>query len=277
MGKKGKRVSSDRSSVGADTSRKRSAGPSVEETLRTTRVAGPAILPPPTSNRKGNKRVELDLSSKRIYQETILSIDNLLSPRECSAWMRFGDERGFERSFHRQTSEMAHRDNGRISLHSPEVAAALFARVAPFVPAEMGARKAVACNSNIRIYRYAVGQRFGRHIDESVEDENGHLSQWTVLVYLNGGQGGGGSLGNADSGGEGGASGGGGVGEAEAPLRGGETVFYKGNYGEKVAASFSPKQGACLVHGHGRQCLLHEGAAVTSGVKYLLRTDVMYA
>lgn len=51
----------------------------------------------------------------------------------------------------------------------------------------------------------------------------------------------------------------------------------QGNYGGKVAASFSPVQGACLVHGHGRQCLLHEGAAVTSGVKYLLRTDVMYA
>lgn len=51
----------------------------------------------------------------------------------------------------------------------------------------------------------------------------------------------------------------------------------QGNYGGKVAASFSPLQGACLVHGHGRQCLLHEGAAVTAGVKYLLRTDVMYS
>lgn len=83
-------------------------------------------------------------------------------------------------------------------------------------------RKAVACNSNIRIYRYAVGQRFGKHIDESVEDENGHLSQWTVLVYLNGGQGAGGSPGKAGS-----SEGGGGAVEEEAPLRGGETVFYK--------------------------------------------------
>eukprot|EP00903_Cladosiphon_okamuranus_P008774 g8405.t1 len=275
MGKKGKRASSDGPSVGADTSRRRSAGPSsVEETLRQARVAGLAVLPPTTTadTKKSNKRVELDLISKRIYQETILSIDSLLSPRECSAWIRFGEERGFERSFHRQTSEMAHRDNGRITLHSPEVAAAVFERVGPFVPAEMGGRKAVACNSNIRIYRYAVGQRFGKHIDESVEDENGHLSQWTVLVYLNGGQGAGGSAGKSGSSeGEGGAP------EEEAPLRGGETVFYKGNYGGKVAASFSPKRGACLVHGHGRQCLLHEGAAVTSGVKYLLRTDVMYA
>jgi len=54
--------------------------------------------------------------------------------------MRFGEEQGFERSFHRQTSEMAHRDNGRITLHSPEVAAAIYARVGPFVPAEMNGR-----------------------------------------------------------------------------------------------------------------------------------------
>lgn len=105
-------------------------------------------------------------------------------------------------------------------------------------------RTAVACNSNIRIYRYAVGQRFGKHIDESVEDENGHHSQWTVLIYLNGeregGEGGGaasagGSL-EKSRGGSGavagwsaGAAAGSGVGPGEegAPLRGGETVFYK--------------------------------------------------
>ncbi|CAM9970951.1 unnamed protein product, partial [Hapterophycus canaliculatus] len=244
------------------------------ETLQLRRVAGPTVLPPPrkTDGKGGNKkRVELDLVSKRVYADTILSIESLLSPRECAAWIRYGEDEGFERSFHTQTSEIAHRDNGRITLHSAEVAAALFARVGPFVPTEMDGRTAVACNSNIRIYRYAVGQRFGKHIDESVEDESGHLSQWTVLVYLNGGGGGEGVVSD-------GAAGGGiGPGEEGAPLRGGETVFYKGNYGGKIAASFSPKRGACLVHGHGRQCLLHEGAAVTSGVKYLLRTDVMYA
>lgn len=67
----------------------------------------------------------------------------------------------------------------------------------------------MACNSNIRLYRYAVGQRFGKHIDESVEDENGHVSLWTVLIYLNGG--------GMEEGGD----------AEEEPLRGGETVFYK--------------------------------------------------
>lgn len=68
MARKGKRASSD-SSAEADTSRRRSAVP--VETLRKMRVAGPAVLPPPRSDAKG-KRVELDLVSKRVYQETIL-------------------------------------------------------------------------------------------------------------------------------------------------------------------------------------------------------------
>lgn len=71
---------------------------------------------------------------------SLFSIDGLLSPRECAAWIRYGDGQGFERSFHRQTSEMAHRDNGRITLHSADVAAAVFARVGKFVPANMGGR-----------------------------------------------------------------------------------------------------------------------------------------
>lgn len=68
------------------------------------------------------------------------SIESLLSPRECAAWIRYGEDEGFERSFHTQTSEIAHRDNGRITLHSAEVAAAIFARVGPFVPTEMDGR-----------------------------------------------------------------------------------------------------------------------------------------
>lgn len=92
-------------------------------------------------------------------------------------------------------------------------------RIPPVSRRMIRCRSAVGCNANVRLYRYAVGQRFGKHVDESVEDENGHLSQWTVLVYLNGGVAGGPS-----AGGEAAEVG---VGVEEDPLRGGETVFYK--------------------------------------------------
>lgn len=57
---------------------------------------------------------------------------------------------------------------------------------------------------------------------------------------------------------------------------GGETVFYDPDAPTRVVVRYPPTLGSCLLHGHGNRCLLHEGAPVLSGVKYLMRTDVMY-
>lgn len=38
-------------------------------------------------------------------------------------------------------------------------------------------------------FRYNVGQRFGRHIDESVDLGDGKRTRYTLLVYLSGGSG----------------------------------------------------------------------------------------
>ena len=37
------------------------------------------------------------------------------------------------------------------------------------------------------IIRYKVGQRFGKHIDESVDLEDGKRTHYTLLIYLSGG------------------------------------------------------------------------------------------
>lgn len=60
------------------------------------------------------------------------------------------------------------------------------------------------------------------------------------------------------------------------PLKGGETNFYSGSTGAKLTCSFSPVAGFALFHGHGDRCMIHEGALVRNGVKYLLRTDVLF-
>ena len=46
---------------------------------------------------------------------------------------------------------------------------------------------------------------------------------------------------------------------------------------EKNLASFEPVQGSILLHIHGNDCLLHEADPVTSGIKYVLRTDLVYS
>jgi hypothetical protein len=56
------------------------------------------------------------------------------------------------------------------------------------------------------LYRYTEGQRFGRHIDESVDLGGGSRTYYTLLIYLSG------KGGAKDSSGQ--------------ALVGGETVFY---------------------------------------------------
>ena len=159
---------------------------------------------------------------------------------------------GFEAAVQAATRTHAYRDNDRLLVQQPRLAAALWARVQMFVPGEIDGRRPIGLNKAVRIYRYGPGQRFGQHIDGSVQcPETGAWSEYTVLVYLNGG--------------------------GDDELRGGETTFWKGT-GKKqtVALSFPPARGACLLHGHGHRCLLHAGEEVQRGVKYLLRSDVMY-
>ena len=68
------------------------------------------------------------------------------------------------------------RDNGRIALHDEEVASNIFSRIEPLIPKMIDGKKPVGCSPNIRLYRYFLGQRFGKHVDDSVFDEGFQVS-----------------------------------------------------------------------------------------------------
>ena len=80
----------------------------------------------------------------------------------------------------------------------------------------------VGCSSNVRLYKYSEGMRFGRHVDGSHADSGGSLSQYTVLIYLN------------DA--------------SHSSLRGGATAFYAGQYSDadvekSQVLCFEPRRG----------------------------------
>lgn len=98
-------------------------------------------------------------------------------------------------------------------------------------------------NGRLRILRYGAGERFEPHYDLVVaDDDGGRRSLATVLVYLT------------------------------ADFSGGGTRFLDrdgGGEGTRVA----PRVGRCVCFEHG---LYHAGEEVCAGVKYVLRTDVMF-
>lgn len=207
------------------------------------------------------KKLQLGHLSLLTHPVTINAIDNFLSEDECRTWIAWGEARGFQEAKQKQNALYAHRDNGRIEFRSADHAHLLWLRIRPFVPEAVptsdgkGKRQALGCSPRIRVYRYNPGQRFGKHIDGSVDEPDlGGRTHFTVLVYLNGGE--------RDP--------------PELRVKGGETIFWKDHDGRRLALAFPPTRGACLFHGHGDECMTHEGAAVEGGVKYVLRTDVVY-
>lgn len=145
-------------------------------------------------------------------------------------------------------SPQAFRDNDRTSVDDPLQASKLWtvlglAEIFAELDDESSSGRATGLNPNLRLYRYRPGQRFGRHVDDSVR-VGGGLTHFTLLVYLS------------------------------AP-RGGETVFY---LDKRKSLAVAPKPGLALLHRHGDCCLEHEGRAVAPGGpdKYVLRSDVVY-
>ena len=190
---------------------------------------------------------------------TIFEFSNFLSREECNRVIGLAEAVGYTLTEFRETKYNAHRRNGRIRVDSPILARQLWKRLSGVGAFKRdGDRVACGLNPNFRLYRYERGDRFGMHIDEAVEIDDTHETLFTLLIYLNG-------IGDTSAG--------------AGPLAGGETVFYKGAVVKRAQPilSFAPRTGSALAHMHGERCLLHEGGEVKSGVKYLLRTDVIYA
>lgn len=92
-------------------------------------------------------------------------------------------------------------------------------------------------NERLRFYRYTEGQQFRWHFDGSYRRSERERSMLSLLIYLNEG------------------------------CLGGETEFATG-------ISVEPRTGMALAFVHRVE---HRGAPVLEGIKYVLRTDVMYA
>eukprot|EP00884_Botryococcus_braunii_P015642 jgi/Botrbrau1/2761/Bobra.0164s0039.2 len=204
------------------------------------------------------------LQVEYIAGQDMITVEGVFTDDEAKRWVATAVTSG---RFQHQGScgaakGEAFRDNDRFAVASAHLAKHLWeATGLSHIMKDIciGSRHAVGLNPNLRFYR--VGQKFGKHIDDSVDVPGMGTTCYTLLIYL--------------SGQCGSAAGMQGFAGAHEGLVGGETVFYgvKGKKTVKVV----PKPGLALLHLHGDDCLEHEAAAVKKGIKYVLRSDVVYA
>lgn len=175
----------------------------------------------------------------------VFLIRNFLTARECAAHIEASEARGYEEAAIAtaagQVVVKEVRNNDRILWDDAALAADWWARCRSFVPAAFGHWQAYAVNERFRFYRYGPGQTFKPHRDGAFRRSRGDESWLTLMVYLN------------------------------SDYCGGRTRFWL--VGENAETAIAPETGTALVFMHDRR---HEGELVTVGVKYVLRTDVMY-
>jgi prolyl 4-hydroxylase len=136
------------------------------------------------------------------------------------------------------TNNPVYRDQDRVIVDDADTASELFRRLQSHLPQRMGAFRLVGLNERLRFYRYAPGQRFLAHTDHWYRPSPSRITLHTVLVYFNGN------------------------------FSGGETRF-----SEQLERTVVPSQGLVAIFQHK---LRHEGCEVRSGLKYAMRTDVVF-
>ncbi|EED89377.1 predicted protein, partial [Thalassiosira pseudonana CCMP1335] len=180
-------------------------------------------------------------------------LDNLLTPEECASLLRRAEDEGFDHALiqgpgGKEILRQDIRACGRCIIDDAALADAVFQRIMNAVQGtdnEYNAVTAVGLNERLRFLKYEPGQFFAPHQDiryirgPDSGPRAGETSHITVQIYLN------------------------------EKCKGGSTRFLCGRRYYDV----TPKTGSVLIFDHD---LLHEGSKVTSGIKYSVRSDIMY-
>ncbi|EHA8588614.1 hypothetical protein COCNU_scaffold005961G000070 [Cocos nucifera] len=137
-------------------------------------------------------RLKRDLQINHLKGNSLFTIPNFFTAAEAKAFIEAAESVGFvhQGSLGPAKGE-AYRDNDRISVNDPVLAECIWESGLKIVFDDIKVQEkvAVGLNPNIRFYRYKVGQHFGRHVDESVNLGEGRKTQYTLLIYLSGGEG----------------------------------------------------------------------------------------
>lgn len=178
---------------------------------------------------------------------------NFLTKERCQELIALSEAAGYDEADISYATgaqiNKEYRDNSRCLLRNEDLRLELENLIQPYVPMRLPIirpggiveqKDFVRLSGNFRFYRYQPTQKFKKHRDGNVVEEGG-ISLVTVLIYLN----------NTGT--------------------GGETNICDRMLDKPIV--IKPEEGKMLMFNHS---LLHSGEELIDGVKYVLRTDLIY-
>ncbi|MFO0724149.1 MAG: 2OG-Fe(II) oxygenase [Myxococcota bacterium] len=170
----------------------------------------------------------------------------VLSPAECQGWIARLSAAGMQDPS--PAYPPSYRNNDRRVIDDLAAGQALFERVRSLAPptwvdAEGTTWTLESLNPRLRACRYRPGQRFTRHRDGPFFPGGGRRSMLSLVMYLDQG------------------------------FEGGHTRFFASQTSPEVTWDLVPSVGAAAIFPHD---LWHEGQEVHSGLKHVLRSDLVY-
>lgn len=187
------------------------------------------------------------------HERSGIQLFNVLSKRECSLLMKKIDEGNLVAATiitgdRRELVNQEIRNCKRYIFDDQEFAYALWGRIKSIIglrPVLDGTSvwKPTGINKLFRALVYGPGEFFKAHYDMPYIESSYAMTFKTIMIYLN------------------------------VPKKGGNTnIFYDDEPNRKIG-SVTPTQGMLFVFDHD---IFHDGEIVTKGVKYAIRTDIIY-
>jgi len=188
------------------------------------------------------------------FNKFAIILDNIFTKEECDNLIKLSEEipENYEIAKvtydDEQIIDTNYRNNKRWLNFDKKLAENFFEKIKLYIPIEFEGNQVSCLNERLSFLKYSFGEYFKAHEDGYyIRPDDSEMSYITVQIYLN-------DLKEED---------------------GGATTFIKDTY-NRIYQDYSviPKVGRVLLFEHNIE---HEGSILNNGLKYCIRTDVMYS
>jgi hypothetical protein len=209
------------------------------------------------------KCTRLDLGSLFPTKKDAFAVvlDNVFTEEECQQLIDLTEQRGYSPALvgQQQVRVVQQRNNSRCMIDDQKLADQIYERIKDYIPTTWLGSKRLRLNERLRFLKYYPNEYFKPHNDGIYVSEDGtQCSYVTIHLYLN-------TVPKKD---------GGATTFTTAPLTYGRHVHKNHQVTNQIdSLAVHPVVGRVLIFEHH---LEHEGSVLNKGVKYTMRTDVMY-